>query len=240
MNKSNNSQFIENDQKLMTDAVNYRKYLYSLIEPYINGDVLEVGSGIGNITEAVLRNKASAIKTLFCIEPQRLCIKSLQTLSNKYKGKVNIIEGSFPSSVPNKHFNCIYSFNVLEHIENDYIALKTHYNLLSAGGYICLFVPAFPMLFGSMDHYLQHHRRYRKTQLSKQLKDAGFTIVSSRYCNITGFFGWFINNRILKITSQKRGQIYIFDKFILPIQSTFEKLIPPPIGQNLFIVGKKN
>jgi hypothetical protein len=53
-----------------------------------------------------------------------------------------------------------------------------------------------------------------------------------------GFWGWFINNRILRIKEQKNSQVKLFDK-LLPLQNKIEKKLEPFWGQNLLIIGKK-
>jgi len=46
--------FVLDDQLLMNRAVNYNRWLFSLVAPWLYGRVLEIGSGIGNITERIL------------------------------------------------------------------------------------------------------------------------------------------------------------------------------------------
>lgn len=236
MKNYNSDEFVRQDQEIMSYADNYFDYLYKLVKPYLNGKILEIGAGIGNITQRVLTGNYQSIT---CIEPDKNCLKQLESIKSKSGKPFDIYNEYFPEFVPDDKFDCIYHFNLLEHINNDIEALKISYQLLNNNGYLCLFVPAFPCLYGSMDIYLKHFRRYGMRNLTDKIQNSGFTIIEKKYSNFIGFFGWFINNRILKIKSQKPAQVYIFDKIILPIQAKLEKTFHFPFGQNIFIAAKK-
>lgn len=231
--------FVEKDQAIMSLANNYLDFLFSLVAPFQRGDVLEIGSGRGNLTEMALKNKSSQIKSISCIEPDPQCINRLRKMSEDYSTETCILEGFFPEVIPdNCIFDLIYSFNVLEHIRDDQNALTKAFNLLKNNGILFAYVPASPTLYGSMDRVLHHYRRYSKKDIKEKFIKSGFTIVELRYYNFIGFFGWFINNKIFKIKEQKTSQVILFDK-LLPIQIKIEQRLEPFIGQNLLIVGKK-
>ena len=69
-----------------------------------------------------------------------------------------------------ERFDTIVCFNVLEHIENDGIALDNMYHLLEDGGHLCLIVPAFQLIFGAMDTTDNHYRRYTKRIIVEKIK----------------------------------------------------------------------
>jgi len=179
------------------------------------------------------------VKSLTCIEPDAKCIHALKKMSEKYSTEIHILEGLFPGvSLENSAFDLIYSFNVLEHIEDDQEALNTAVDLLKPDGILFTFVPASPVLFGSMDRMLKHYRRYSKKDLRHKFLQSGLKIIELRYYNFMGFWGWFINNRILKIEEQKNSQVKLFNK-LLPWQIKIEEKLEPFVGQNLLIIGKK-
>jgi cyclopropane fatty-acyl-phospholipid synthase-like methyltransferase len=73
-------------------------------------------------------------------------------------------------------FDAVFSFEVLEHVEDDARLIKYIYdNLLKEGGVLCLSVPAKKWLFSKQDAYYGHLRRYDKKELADKLKEAGFT-----------------------------------------------------------------
>ena len=68
--------------------------------------------------------------------------------------------------------------NVLEHIENDKRALFNIVDGIVHSGHICIIVPAFMCLYGSLDALDGHHRRYSKEQLLLMVKDLEASLFS--------------------------------------------------------------
>ena len=51
-----------------------------------------------------------------------------------------------------------------------------------------VYVPAFNVLYTSMDALVGHHRRYRSSELVTLLERAGFVISKKAYTDVLGFF----------------------------------------------------
>lgn len=232
--------FVVEDQALMDAAVNYNQWLYSLIAPWLKGNTLEIGSGIGNITMYIL-GAAKNVRSLTCIDINPNCCGYLRQQSRliPHEIKLGVINTDFMDMPMTEKFDSIFSFNVLEHIKDDAAALRKMKDLLNPGGKILGFVPAIKGLYGSIDKKLNHYRRYSKRDLVDKIAKSGLDIIHIRYYNAIGVLGWFLNNRVMKIQSQKKKQIAFFDKYILPIQRNFESLVNLPFGQNLFFIARK-
>ena len=137
----------------------------------------------------------------------------------------------------------IYSFNVLEHIEDDVKILQELYSKLHNNGKLILFLPAFNFLFTSMDKKTGHFRRYNKKEIRKKLNDCGFKIERIEYFDILGAILTLIykllDNFIQQNGNITKKQIEIFDKlFKINFYITkffFKKLF----GKNLVIIAKK-
>ncbi len=67
-------------------------------------------------------------------------------------------------------------FDVLEHMDDDEGVLQFLASVLLPGGVLILTVPAHPFLFDEMDVMAQHRRRYRRGELRRKLRAAGFEI----------------------------------------------------------------
>lgn len=232
--------FTLEDQLIMAEAGNYCNWLFSLIAPCLTGQVLEVGAGIGNISQLVL-DKAKKIQGLTCVELNDQCYDYLQKRFDyqKLADKLKIVRADFLVLDEQHQYDCIFNINVLEHLKDDQAALQKMNRLLKDSGFLLCFVPAFQLIYGSLDKKLQHYRRYSATELRQKLEASGFNIISLRYYNIVGFFGWWINNRLLKLTSQNKRQVLLFDKYIFPVQKKVEEFFRFPLGQSLFCIAKK-
>src|SRR6266568_4578095 len=76
--------------------------------------------------------------------------------------------------MPSAHV--VIMLNVLEHIEDDVVALQKAFNLLKPGGALVIEVPAGPNLYDAYDAELHHFRRYSTSELHNKLTKVGFIV----------------------------------------------------------------
>jgi trans-aconitate methyltransferase len=76
-------------------------------------------------------------------------------------------------------YDCIGAFDVLEHIEDDHLALRNIYAALAPGGFLMATVPQHTWLWSPSDEIVFHHRRYSPGELESKLCDHGFHVVRS-------------------------------------------------------------
>jgi SAM-dependent methyltransferase len=73
-------------------------------------------------------------------------------------------------------YDCIGSFDVIEHIDADECVLANFNKALRPGGFLLLTVPQHPWLWSAADEYAHHVRRYTYRELRKKILNAGFRI----------------------------------------------------------------
>jgi SAM-dependent methyltransferase len=71
----------------------------------------------------------------------------------------------------------VVALNVLEHIDDDCLALRQIHRILKRGGRAHIEVPAGPELYDYYDEVLKHYRRYTRDELVSKSLAAGFKIV---------------------------------------------------------------
>lgn len=212
-------------------------WIYENIKNALGKNIIEIGCGIGTIIKLILRkdNEITGVdisdKYIKFLKKQYKNVKNLKFIKSDIFG--------LPKKVKNKFFDTVVMVNVLEHIKDDDKALKIVNKLLKKNGKIALMVPAFNMLFGPLDKSVGHFRRYNKNQLKELLIRNGFVIQKIYYMNFIGFFGWFINVRLLRKDYTPQAQTYFFDKFFVPIIRKIEKWLKPPFGQSLIAIAIK-
>jgi SAM-dependent methyltransferase len=99
---------------------------------------------------------------------------------------------------PERNFDVVGAFEVLEHIEDDTAALTSWIRWLRPGGHLLLSVPANPARFGPADEYAGHFRRYTRDGLRTLLERS--SVIESRiiaYGFPLGYALEFARNRIL-------------------------------------------
>lgn len=230
---------ITEDQAIMRLAPNYNGVLYSFIAPFLQGAILEVGSGIGNFTEKIIENDDVTSVTCFEIDPSCCEWFKERIRFNRNKSKVTLYEYNFNQSDLTEKFDFAFSFNVLEHIEDDRTAVNKMVEYLKPEGCLFLYLPAMQWLYGSIDKELGHYRRYNKAMIRELFSGLPAQIVNMEYCNMIGALGWFYTNRILKRKSQSRDLVSFFDIYIFPPAHAAERYLPKFLGANLYALIRR-
>ncbi len=102
----------------------------------------------------------------------------------------------------------VTSLNVLEHIDEDFKALKEIQRILKPGGLAHIEVPADPSSFDLYDEVLMHFRRYRLHDLTMKARDAGFAILKATHL---GFLVYPLF-KFVKRRNQKSGKNLTYDQ----------------------------
>jgi len=215
---------------------NFNKWIYERICPYIGEKILEVGSGWGSFTKYFVSKKL-----LVGIDINKDYVERLKTLFIKQSNCIFINSDILKLSkneLRNFQIDTVIIMNVLEHIENDFEVVKLFYDILIEGGHIIVLVPAFNFLYGTLDRYLGHKRRYTRKTLSSICEETGFFIKKVFYFNFFSMFGWLLSGRILLRVRMSPLSIKVFN-FLFPVFRFFEDHIHFPIGQSIILIGEK-
>lgn len=234
-NQAGSTQASENFEfTALSEARNYRAAIAKLFSPYLKGDILEIGAGIGQMLEDVQR--ICKPRSIAAVEPDGGFFSELQRRLPDAK-VWHGLEENLPS---NESFDAILSVNVLEHIEKDIEELANwRRRLLPRQGYLCLLVPARPELYSLIDLDFGHFRRYTRKGLAETIAAAGFTDLNVSYFNAVGYFAWLINFKLLNSRSFNPTAVRSFDRFIFPFFNGMENVLGrPQFGQSLVAVAK--
>lgn len=79
--------------------------------------------------------------------------------------------------------DCVFAFDIIEHFERDDLLLAELRRVLRPGGQLVASVPSFPWLWSPHDEFLHHKRRYRRGELERKLRAAGFRVERRRAFN---------------------------------------------------------
>ena len=132
----------------------------------------------------------------------------------------------------------VYTLNVLEHVADDEALVRAALSRLRRGGRIFIYVPAFPILWSTLDDHVEHKRRYRRGPMKAMLHRVGFILEHMRYADCLGFFAASIFGRVSAAEISPRG-IWVYDRFLFPISKFLDPVLGRFFGKNLLIVGRK-
>jgi SAM-dependent methyltransferase len=216
--------------EVMREAVNYNRYLLSLVTSRLRpGDkVLDFGAGTGTFALAL----AERGDDIVCIEPDAGLRTGLQRLGLQAHADI--------SDVPEASCDLVYTFNVLEHIEADQETVRRLARLLKPSGKLVVYVPAFQCLYSAMDRTVGHFRRYRRRGLATLVRNAELSIDAIAYADSIGFFAALaykvIGNRDGTID---RRSVKLYDRVIFPLSRACDLLLSWWVGKNLVLVASK-
>jgi len=218
----------------LSQAKNYRAALLWEFSEHLRGRVLEVGAGVGQVTEDLLKNPA--ISRLVSIEPDQKFLARLTAAFPSHQ----VIPGTIEDLKGDEPWNAILSVNVLEHIKDDEHELAVYRQKLAREkGVLCLFVPARPEIYAPIDRDFGHFRRYAKAELRHKVESAGFQILKLRHYNFAGYFAWWLIFCVLKKRGFDLQAVRFFDRIIFPSLHLIEsRICPPPVGQSLLAIAR--
>jgi glycosyltransferase involved in cell wall biosynthesis len=219
--------------KLLQKASRYNGWVYQMLKPYLGRDILEVGSGIGNMTRYFMghgRVTASDISPF--------CLRELERSFGEYDSfRVRPLDISRNSYAELEIYDTIVCLNVLEHVEDDLGALRNLHKLLRRGGRLILYVPANPRLYCEIDRGVGHFRRYLMDDLVSKMERAGFTVSHQRHHNILGAVGWWINGKVLGKKAIGATDVGGFD-LLMPLVKLQDRL-DSKFALSILAIGEK-
>ena len=215
----------------MLEAVNYNKFLIKIIMDQVGSKkskkILDFGAGSGTYANML---KEQGI-TPDCLEPDKV-------LQAKLKDDGFKVLKSSAELKPNT-YDVIYALNVFEHIEDDFAEMAKLRKALKKGGRLIIYVPAYQMLFSSMDKLVGHYRRYRTKRLRQLAESVGLNIKSLSYYEPIGFFASLVYRFTGGSGTLTPRSVRIYDTYAFPLSKVFHPLSKKLIGKNAVLVAEK-
>lgn len=218
----------------MATAQAFSRWMYQRLAPWIGQRVLEVGSGIGNISQ-------------FFADRERVVLTDTdagyrETLRARFAHRPNVAVRELslpdvPADLVAERFDTIVCLNVLEHIEDDRASLAAMRGLLVPGGRLVLLVPAVPFLYGTLDRALGHYRRYTPALLRQRYAEASLRPRRIEYFNLAGMPGWWFVGKVLRREVIPQSSLRFYDRLVPLFR--LERLLPWRLGQSLIAIGER-
>jgi ubiquinone/menaquinone biosynthesis C-methylase UbiE len=107
------------------------------------------------------------------------------------------------SGMEHDTFDIVTALDMLEHVDDDMVALRELWRVSKPGGFLLITVPAFGFLWSEHDEALHHRRRYTVAELESKLASAGFCVTRISYFLATLFLPILIARTIQNITKKR-------------------------------------
>jgi SAM-dependent methyltransferase len=214
----------------------FNRWLADTVQPYVGTRVLEIGAGIGNLSQFLARRRKSY--TASDIDEEHMA-----RLRVRFTHRPNLSLVRCDRSAPRdfapleQTADTVVCLNVLEHIEDDITGLRNIHRALLPGGTAIVLVPQDQAIYGTLDEVLGHFRRYSEPELRKKMQAAGFEVDRVLHFNRITRPGWWFNGRLLKRRHFSRFQLWWFDRMVW-LWSKIDRALPWP-SVSIIAIAKK-
>ena len=216
----------------MHEAVNYNQTVFDMVRqarPAACKRTLEFGAGDG----AFARKFAQEGEPVDCMEIDPGLREVLRQSATRVYADMAAVEA--------EQYDFLYSINVIEHIADRDEALAHLYRVVRPGGTIFIFVPAFEMLWTSLDTEAGHVTRFTRSRLAAAFNKVGFQIDRIEYFDSLGFPAA-LGVRLMEVVGLFRynpTSVRFYDCVLFPISRTLDKVFRRLLGKNLILVARK-
>jgi glycosyltransferase involved in cell wall biosynthesis len=213
----------------------FNRWMADIVRPFMGTRVLELGAGIGNMTQHLVRGRKTYVASDIDAE-------HMARLRVRFRGRPNLeirkcdLCDAADFEPLRGLFDSVVCLNVVEHVEDDLGALRNIFSALKPGGRAIILVPQDQKAYGTLDKVLGHYRRYSEAQLRARMEEAGFKVERMLHFNRVTRPAWRFNGQILKRRSFSRLQLQVFDALV-PLWRRIDRFFPWP-AVSVIAVGR--
>lgn len=220
----------------------------SQIKKHFNGrtdlQILNVGVATGATSQML-----EQFGTVKSVEYDKDCYEFVKARLNLDLEQGSILDLKFA----NNTYDLVCAFDVIEHVEDDNLAVSEMFRVCKPNGKVFITVPAFMVLWSQHDVVNHHYRRYTMLQLKKLLQNHGELVFYS-YFNALLFLPIFtvrVAGKILPFLFKRKGSGSDFSMFnpnwlnqllyqLFMLENAWLKLrLRFPFGVSAMIMAKK-
>jgi len=201
-----------------------------------NAQILEIGCGTGH--NLAMLSGFGHVEGLELDDEAR-------ALSEKRLGR-KVMSSPLPelAGVPDRHYDLIGAFDVIEHIDDDHSALASIATRLKSGGAFVMTVPAHQWMWSAHDRVNHHKRRYSKRSLKALIDASPLELKRIGYFNSLLFPLAVADRLVSKLRGKDEAEVKLPSK---PLNSGLKTVfaaerhlvgrLPLPPGLSLFAVA---
>jgi len=155
--------------------ISRKEFIFQSIEKHVKktDNIIEIGAGTGNVSRYLNKQGYTSISVG---EMHLKGLKYAKSYGIEQCYQFDLLKTPFQNE-----FDTVCMFDVLEHIDDDDLALQNIHKTLNKTGKIVLTVPSHQWLWSREDTIASHKRRYTKNELIEKLQENGFEIITAKY-----------------------------------------------------------
>lgn len=229
--------YVGTELEIFAAATRWKRYWSSFVIPFLSGDVLEVGAGMGANVSLLCRDR---VRRWVSLEPDPALCRRLDTELGRLKlgARCHLVPGTLSDLPADDGFDAVLYLDVLEHIVDDGAELSRAAVHLRPGGALVILAPAHPGLYTDFDRAIGHQRRYTKATLLKAVPPrlGGQLLI---YLDSVGLLASGANRLLLRQAMPTPRQILWWDRMLVPLSRVVDPLLRFTLGKSLLGVWRK-
>jgi glycosyltransferase involved in cell wall biosynthesis len=220
----------------LTGTPQYVSWLARLLRPHLGDTVLELGAGIGTVSGRLMGRRLLYVAS----EKDPL---HLHALRNRFLRTPNVrvrkIDPAAPADFDDlgESFDTVLCLNVLEYLDQPDRTIASIHHTLKDGGVLVVLVPQCPRLYGAVDRFMGHKRRFHGAEVIRLLESNGFRVERTHNLNKAGTLPWWFFSRVLGRGRINKLTLKVFDKTVW-LWRRIDPLLPWP-GLSFVAVARK-
>jgi SAM-dependent methyltransferase len=147
-------------------------------------------------------------------------------------------------------FDVVAAFDVVEHCEDEALAVSELGRVLRPGGRLLLSVPAYQWAWSDHDVRAGHYRRYTRRRIVRAVDQSGLVVERATYA-FTGVFPFFVAERVVRKARERRGGPPTarltpvsprMDRLLTSLSRAESRVLPRrdlPFGSSVFLAALK-
>lgn len=227
--------YVGSELELFAAVHNWKSYWAGRVRPFLRGDVIEVGAGIGSNTAWM--HPGGDVRWV-CLEPDnRLTGQIPKQLADGRSCEV--VGGTLADLEAARKFDTIIYIDVLEHIEDDAGELRLAASRLRPGGHVVVLSPAHQQLYTPFDAAIGHYRRYNRSML-RAISPKTCALARLEYLDSAGLFLSAANRLFLKQSMPTARQLQFWDRCVIPISRLVDPVLLRKAGKSILAVWRRD
>jgi SAM-dependent methyltransferase len=228
--------YVGSELELFADVDNWKSYWSRKLRPFITGDILEVGAGMGVNTPFL---DPGGRGRYVCLEPDPRLIEDMQSNLGQAGGRYEIVCGTLQDIDRTPQFDTIVYIDVLEHIGDDRQELADAAARLKKNGRLVVLAPAHQQLFSPFDAAIGHFRRYNCSML-REISPARLRLERMFYLDSGGLALSAGNRLFMRKSMPTRRQLRIWDRYVVPLSRVLDLCFCGAVGKTIVAIWRAN
>ena len=228
------SSYVGSELEIFQHATRWKAYFAGTLKPYVVGDVLEVGAGLGGTSHFLCDGRQRSWTSL---EPDADLLRQLEAslAAHPLPSPVRALCSTVAALPADERFDTILYIDVLEHIDDDLGELVRSATHLRPGGHLIVLAPAHQALYSPFDKAIGHFRRYNKESLLAAAPSV-LQSVEAFYLDAAGMAASLANRLLLRASVPTGGQIMFWDRVLVPVSRVIDPMLARSVGKSIVAI----